>query len=365
MDVREFYQLTLTERGFTADPAQARAVERLQQAYEEWGEFRAHQASPVRRLFQRPTVPKGVYLWGGVGRGKSFLMDGFYGVVSVRRKTRVHFHEFMRMVHAELDRLKGMSDPLDEVARNIAEQYRLICFDEFHISDIADAMILHNLLRVLFDHGVSFVMTSNYAPEALYPDGLHRDRMLPAIALLKEHMDVLHLDGPSDYRQLALEQVDAYHVPADATAEAALEAAFERIAEAADEQPVLQIQSRAISCLRRAGGVIWFDFATLCGGPRSQNDYLEIASRFHTVLLSGVPQMTPAMSSPARRFVWLTDVLYDRKIKLLISADVLPDQLYPEGILANEFLRTASRLREMQTRQYMEVSRTPGLQATG
>lgn len=365
MDVREFYQLTLSERGFTVDAAQARAVERLQQAYEEWAEFRVHQASPVRRLFQRPVVPKGVYLWGGVGRGKSFLMDGFYGLVPIRRKTRVHFHEFMRMVHAELDRLKGMSDPLDAVARNIAEQYRLICFDEFHISDIADAMILHNLLRELFDHGVSFVMTSNYAPDALYPDGLHRDRMLPAIALLKEHMDVLHLDGPSDYRQLALEQVDAYHVPADAAADTALEAAFERIAEAADEQAVLQIQSRTIGCRRRAGGVIWFDFATLCGGPRSQNDYLEIASRFHTVLLSGVPQMTPAMSSPARRFVWLVDVLYDRKTKLLLSADVLPDLLYPEGILANEFLRTASRLREMQTRQYMEASRMPGLQATG
>ncbi len=365
MDVREFYQLTLTERGFTADSAQARAVERLQQAYEEWVEFRAHQASPVRRLFHRPVVPKGIYLWGGVGRGKSFLMDGFHAVVPVRRKTRVHFHEFMRMVHAELDRLKGKADPLEEVARNTAEQYRLICFDEFHISDIADAMILHNLLRALFDHGVSFVMTSNYAPDALYPDGLHRDRMLPAIALLKEHMDVLHLDGPSDYRQLALEQVDAYHVPADAAAESALEAAFERIAEAADEQPVLQIQSRAIRCRRRAGGVIWFDFATLCGGPRSQNDYLEIASRFHTVLLSSVPQMTPAMASQARRFLWLIDVLYDRKTKLLISADVLPDLLYPEGILANEFLRSASRLREMQTRQYMESSRDPGLQATG
>lgn len=365
MDVRDFYRLTLAERGFTADPAQARAVERLQQAYEAWVSFRAQQSSPVRRLFQRPAVPRGVYLWGGVGRGKSFLMDGFYAVAPVQRKTRVHFHEFMRMVHAELDRLKGVADPLQEVARQTAERYRLICFDEFHIGDIADAMILHNLLRGLFEHGVSFVMTSNYAPDELYPDGLHRDRLLPAIALLKEHMDVLHLDGGIDYRQLALEQVDAYHVPADAAAEAALAAAFERIAEAADEQPVLQIQSRAIRCRRRAGGVIWFDFATLCGGPRSQNDYLEIASRFHTVLLSGVPQMTPAMASQARRFVWLVDVLYDRKTKLLLSADVLPDQLYPEGILANEFLRTASRIKEMQSRQYMEASRRPGLQATG
>ncbi len=185
MNVQEYYVHELNARGFTSDPAQQMAVDRLQQAYDDWVAYKAQRSSAFKRLINRPTVPKGVYMWGGVGRGKSFLMDSFYSVVPVVRKTRLHFHEFMRAVHGQLDELKGVADPLDEVAKRIAKKYRLICFDEFHVSDIADAMILYNLLKALFDNGVSFVMTSNYEPSTLYPDGLHRDRMLPTIALLQ------------------------------------------------------------------------------------------------------------------------------------------------------------------------------------
>lgn len=357
MNVREFYEHALAQRGYKSDEAQLRAVVRLQQAYDDWHGYKSQRSSKLKRLINRPEVPRGVYMWGGVGRGKSFLMDSFYSVVPVVRKTRLHFHEFMRGVHRQLDDLKGVADPLDEVARRIAKKYRLICFDEFHVSDIADAMILYNLLKALFDNRVSFVMTSNYMPDALYPDGLHRDRMLPAIALLKEKLDVLNVDAGLDYRKRALEQVEAYHTPLGAAADHALRNAFANIAETTEEDPRIHIEAREIRALRRAGGVIWFDFATLCGGPRSQNDYLEIASRFHTVILSSVPCMSAAMSSEARRFTWLIDVLYDHKVKLLMSAEVEPDKLYTEGTLSNEFHRTVSRIIEMQSAEYMQSDR--------
>ena len=357
MTVLEFYEHALTQRGFVADAAQRAAVIRLQRAYDEWVAFKARRSSTFKRLINRPDVPRGIYLWGGVGRGKSFLMDSFYSVVPVVRKTRVHFHEFMRDVHRQLDGLKNLADPLDEVAVQIAKKFRLICFDEFHVSDIADAMILYNLLKALFDHGVSFVMTSNYRPDDLYPEGLHRDRMLPTIALLVEHLDVLNVDAGNDYRKRALEQLAVYHTPSNAAANKALRDAFARVAESADEDPRVRIEAREIRALRRAGGAIWFDFATLCGGPRSQNDYLEIANRFHTVVLSDIPVMSAAMSSEARRFTWLIDVFYDHKIKLLMSAAAAPDQLYTQGMLANEFHRTVSRIIEMQSREYMEAPR--------
>jgi len=357
MNVQEFYQHSLAQRGYQSDAAQQRAVDRLQRAYEEWVTFKAQRSSTFKRLINRPDVPKGVYLWGGVGRGKSFLMDSFYSVVPLVRKTRVHFHEFMRDVHRQLDELKGVADPLDEVARRIAKKYRLICFDEFHVSDIADAMILYNLLGALFANGVSFVMTSNYDPDLLYPDGLHRDRMLPTIALLKDKLDVLNVDAGVDYRKRALEQVESYYTPLGAASDQALRTAYAKIAETADEDPRVHIEEREIRALRRAGGIIWFDFATLCGGPRSQNDYLELASRFHTVVLSGIPAMSVSQSSEARRFTWLIDVFYDHKVKLLMSAEVPPEQLYTEGVLSNEFHRTVSRIIEMQSREYMDAER--------
>lgn len=361
MNVQKYYEHALLTRGFKADDAQRCAVDRLQRAYDEWVAFKSQRSSKFKRLINRPDVPRGIYMWGGVGRGKSFLMDSFYLVVPVVRKTRIHFHEFMRSVHRQLDELKGVSDPLNEVARRIAKKYRLICFDEFHVSDIADAMILYNLLTALFENGVTFVMTSNYAPDTLYPDGLHRDRMLPTIALLKSRLDVMNVDAGLDYRKRALEQVESYHTPLGAEADRALRHAFTSVAETADEDTHIHIEAREIKALRRAGGVVWFDFATLCGGPRSQNDYLEIASRFHTVILSGIPCLSASMSSEARRFTWLIDVFYDNKVKLIMSAEVEPEALYTQGTLSNEFHRTVSRIVEMQSREYMQSERRAAL----
>ncbi|MFC7296848.1 cell division protein ZapE [Herminiimonas aquatilis] len=357
MNVQEFYDQALSERGFKADEAQRVAVIQLQRTYDEWVDYKAQRANAFMRFLKPPEIPRGVYMWGGVGRGKSFLMDSFYSVVPVVRKTRVHFHEFMRSVHRELDELKMIANPLDEVARRLAKKYRLICFDEFHVTDIADAMILYNLFKALFHNGVSFIITSNFEPDTLYPDGLHRDRMLPTIALLKEKLDILNVDGGNDYRKRALTQVHAYHTPLGAQADEALRNAFARIAETSDENPLINVEGRQLRALRRAGGVIWFDFATLCGGPRSQNDYLEIASRFHTLVLSDMPAMSVGMSSEARRFIWLIDVLYDHKIKLLMSAAVEMNKLYTDGALLMEFQRTVSRLIEMQSTEYMEAER--------
>ncbi len=355
MNVVEFYQHALDERGFTADEAQFRAVERLQAAFDEWVAYKSRRTNKLMRLINPPEVPRGVYMWGGVGRGKSFLMDSFYSVVPIQRKTRIHFHEFMRGIHQQLDELKGVANPLDIVAQKVAKKYRLICFDEFHISDVADAMIMYNLLSALFANGVSFIMTSNYQPDTLYPDGLHRDRLLPTIKLLKERLDVMNVDSGNDYRKRSLEQAQVYLTPLNANTAAALRKTYTSIAETADQEPVLRIESREIRALRRAGSIIWFDFATLCGGPRSQNDYLEIASQFHTVILSDIPRMSASMSSEARRFTWLIDVFYDHKIKLFMSAQVPAEELYTEGTLSNEFHRTVSRIIEMQSQDYLDT----------
>jgi cell division protein ZapE len=284
-------------------------------------------------------------------------MDGFYAVAPVRRKTRIHFHEFMRAVHLELGELKGISDPLDEAARRVAQRYRLICFDEFHVSDIADAMILYRLFKPLFALGTVFVMTSNYHPRDLYPDGLQRERVLPALTLLEERLDVVSIDGAVDYRRRMLETVHAYITPLGAASDALLAQAFRALAHGPEEDPLLLIETREVRCLRRAGGVVWFDFATLCGGPRSQNDYLELAQQFHTVILAGVPRLSAGMPSEARRFTWLVDVLYDHRVKLIMSAEVEPEELYTAGALANEFQRTVSRIREMQTSEYLRAQR--------
>ena len=353
MNVRDVFDAHLAARGYRADASQRAALDRLQRLDDDWRAYKAQRSNALKKLIARPPVPRGVYLWGGVGRGKSFLMDAFFAAVPVLRKTRLHFHEFMRSVHRELDEVKGTPEPLDEVARRIARRHRLICFDEFHVSDIADAMILYRLLDRLFELNVGLVMTSNYAPDDLYPDGLHRDRLLPAIALLKERLDVVHVDGGIDYRQRAMEQIDAYLTPWGPEAEAALATAFDRVAEADDDDPVLEIESRRIRARRRAGGVVWFDFSVLCGGPRSHADYLELAARFHTVLLSNIPCMSAGQASEARRFTWLVDVLYDHRVKLLASAESPPDGLYTAGVLSNEFARTASRLAEMQSREYL------------
>ena len=296
-------------------------------------------------------------MYGGVGRGKSFLMDCFFNAVPIRRKVRLHFHEFMREVHRELAGLQGTVNPLDVLGRRMSHRYKLICFDEFHVADITDAMILYRLLQSLFDNGVGFVTTSNFKPDDLYPGGLHRDRILPAIALLNQRLEVINVDHGVDYRRRTMEQARLYHTPLGPEVDAEMAATFDRLAESRDEEPVLQIESRQIRVLRRAGGVVWFDFKQLCGGPRSQNDYLELAQQFHTVMLSNVPHMPVSMASPARRFTWLVDVLYDRRVKLIVSAAVPPEELYTEGPLVHEFPRTVSRLNEMQSSEYLALER--------
>jgi cell division protein ZapE len=357
MSVQENYQKELQTRGFQSDPAQLRAIAALERCAQEWAQYKEKRSNSLKKLINRPPIPRGVYMFGGVGRGKSFLMDCFYEAVPIKRKTRLHFHEFMREVHRELRELQGTVNPLDVLGKQISQKYKLICFDEFHVADITDAMILHRLLDALFDNGVGFVTTSNFKPDDLYPDGLHRDRILPAIALLNKALEVINVDNGTDYRRRTLEQVELYHTPLDAKAEAAMTETFNRLAECQDESPELRIESRTISARRRAGGVVWFDFKTLCGGPRSQNDYLEIASQFHTVMLSDVPHMPVNRASEARRFTWLVDVLYDRRVKLILSAQVPPEQLYTEGPLAHEFPRTVSRLNEMQSAEFLALER--------
>jgi cell division protein ZapE len=343
----------LAARGTMLDHAQMAALDRLRELARDLHAFRAARRSTLKKLFMPPDVPRGVYLWGGVGRGKSFLMDAFYATVGIRRKTRVHFHAFMRDVHEELAALRHEEDPLARVAARIAERWRLVCFDEFHVSDIADAMILGRLFAALFERGVVFVMTSNYPPAGLWPNGLQRERFLPAIALLERMLDVLEVDAGIDYRLRALEQVRSYHTPLDAAAEAALAAAFEKMRSGPDEPTKLAIEGRTIPARKVAGSAAWFDFAALCEGPRSQRDYLEIARSFAVVLLSGVPQFGPATGDAARRFTWLVDILYDHRVKLVLSAAIAPERLYREGPQAREFARTASRLFEMQSHDYM------------
>ena len=357
MSVTGAYQRLLAERGYHSDPAQLRAVAALQRCYDEWVDYKARRSNAITKLLRHPPIPRGVYMVGGVGRGKSFLMDCFFNEVPLLRKTRLHFHEFMREVHRELQDLKGTADPLDELGRRIARRFRLICFDEFHIADVTDAMILHRLLAALFANRVSIVTTSNFHPDDLYPNGLHRDRILPAIELLKEKLEIVEVDNGVDYRRLTFAQVRLYHTPLGPAADAAMEQAFDSLAEVREDDPVLHIEHREIRSRRRAGGVVWFDFAQLCGGPRSQNDYLEIASRFHTLLLSNVPEMSPRLASEARRFTWLIDVLYDRRVKLIMSAAVPPEKLYTEGPLAHEFPRTVSRLNEMRSAAFLDLER--------
>jgi cell division protein ZapE len=362
-DVVELYEENLQRRGFVTDSSQWRAVERLQQLYEEWSAYKKRRDTALKRLLVKPPLPKGVYLWGPVGRGKSFLMDAFYLCVPLVRKRRVHFHPFMREIHRELDELKGTEDPIAEVAAQTARRYRLICFDEFHVSDIADAMILGRFLEKVMDLGVEFVMTSNYHPDQLYPGGLQRERFLPAIELLKSRLDVVCVDSGTDYRRLKMEKLKVYHVRSDEP----LARIFEELKDVEEERQPLHVEGRSIPYRKRAGGLVWFDFQVLCGGPRSYADYVELAKRFHTVIVSGVPRLSAKQSDAARRFTWLVDIFYDDRIKLIVSAEAQPEELFVEGESAAEFQRTVSRLHEMQSAEYrlLPVRRVAGGSALG
>jgi len=290
-----------------------------------------------------------------VGRGKSFLMDSFYLCVPLVRKRRVHFHHFMREIHREMNELKSVADPIAEVATRTAKRYRLICFDEFHVSDIADAMILGRFLEQVLERGVVFCMTSNYPPDGLYPNGLQRERFLPAIGLLRARLDVLEVDNGTDYRRRKMERMRVYHVGPGA--EAALAHFFAELRDTEEEKQPLDVEGRRIAYRRRAGGLVWFDFQALCGGPRSYADYVDLAQRFHTVMLSGVPRMSPKSADAARRFTWLVDVFYDERVNLVVGAEALPEALFAAGEHSAEFQRTVSRLHEMQSRDYLAQER--------
>lgn len=359
MDVTENFRKLSRARSLVPDASQMAALGYLQRCYDGWNAYEANIASPLRRFLTHSEPPKGIYLWGSVGRGKTLLMDCFYAVAPVRKKTRLHFHEFMHDVHLSLEDLRGQPDPLDALARRLSSLYHLICLDEFHVSDIADAMILYRLLSTLFERHVQIVATSNYFPDDLYPDGLNRDRFLPAIALIKDKLEIVEVDAGVDYRGRTMARMKTYLFPVSYEVEAELKASFEALAGGADESPVLNIERRELKALRRANGVVWFDFGTLCDSPRSQNDYLALAARFKTVMVSGVPQMTAQNEAAARRFTWLVDVLYDHNVKLILSAAVAPDELYPSGLLASEFTRTVSRLNEMQSVSYLQSARRP------
>lgn len=360
----ERYRLDLQRADFFSDEDQAAAVGKLQDLFEC---LIARQASEDGsfwgRLFrQRQVQPlKGLYFWGGVGRGKTYLMDMFYESLPFKKKMRVHFHRFMRRVHKDMKRYAGHKNPLDRVAAGLADEASVICFDEFFVSDITDAMILATLMEALFARGVALVATSNIVPDQLYKDGLQRQRFLPAIELIKRHCEVVNVDGGIDYRLRALTRVDLYHWPLGAAADAAMIGIFHRLAPSIDEvreNVSLEVEGRDIAVRAIAEDVVWFEFAALCDGPRSQNDYIELAREFHAVLISSVP-MLDGRDDQARRFINLVDEFYDRGVKLAIAAEVPLAQLYRAGRLAFEFLRTESRLLEMQSHEYLSRPRVP------
>lgn len=351
--VRKAFNTKLAERNSVADPEQLKAVERLQALYDQLLALKAARRNRLRKLFIHPDLPRGVWLWGGVGRGKSFLMDCFFDAVPYQRKRRVHFHAFMREVHQALKTYHSESDPLAKVAADIARDTRLMCFDEFHVSDIADAMILGRLMKALFDGGVVFCITSNYPPDGLYPNGLQRQNFLPTIQLLNQMLDVLKIDAGIDYRLRTLAQENIFLVEDAELANKALQRMFHLLAGGEGNTQDITLVNRDLPVVRRAQGIIWFDFAVLCAGPRSQNDYLALAEEYHTVMLSNVPKMTPDDSSSARRFTWLVDVLYDHRVKLIISAACPAELLYTQGPQASEFVRTVSRLIEMRSHEYL------------
>lgn len=341
------------QEGFEPDPAQASAVEHLQSLHQALIAFKQRPRGLISRTLtpQRHQPPRGLYLHGGVGRGKSALMDAFYAGLPYRRKRRMHFHPFMREVHAALNHYahSHTADPLVAVAQDLAKTTRVLCFDEFHVSDIADAMILGRLLEQLFSLGVVLVLTSNYPPSQLYPDGLQRERFLPAIALLEKNLDVLCVDGGIDHRMRSLDQERVFFMPLDLAAEQGLSLLYQHATGKTPDTATLTVLGRELTVKAVSEGAVWFDFAILCGGARSQMDYLYLAERYPLLVLSGVPRMGPDQAAAARRFTWLVDIFYDHHVPIALSAEVALNELYPHGTLSGEFVRTVSRLEEMQS----------------
>ena len=361
----ERYQADLKRPDFFHDAAQENAVRHLQRLYDDLVHGGQQDAGLLGKLFGRkkPQGPiKGIYFWGGVGRGKTYLVDTFFDALPFKQKMRTHFHRFMKRVHEEMKTLKGEKNPLTIIARRFADEARVICFDEFFVSDITDAMILATLLEELFKNGVSLVATSNIVPDGLYRDGLQRARFLPAIALLKEHTEIVNVDSGIDYRLRALEQAELYHFPLDAEAEESLSRSFQSLLTEnchVVENEVLLIENREIRARKTANDVAWFEFRELCDGPRSQNDYIELGKIYGAVLLANVEQMNVTKDDIARRFINLVDEFYDRNVKLIISAEVELKDLYTGGRLEFEFQRTLSRLLEMQSHEFLSRPHKP------
>ncbi|MEZ5484525.1 MAG: cell division protein ZapE [Lysobacteraceae bacterium] len=343
-----------------ADPAQKQALASLDRIHDEL--MTAKPAGFLGRLFGRGAMPaRGLYLWGSVGRGKTFLIDLCYEQLPINGKRRVHFHRFMGEVHARLAELGEVSDPLDRVAGEWAEDLRLLCLDEFFVTDIGDAMILSRLLQALFKRDVCLLTTSNIEPDGLYRDGLQRARFLPAIELLKKHCEIVHLDSPVDYRLRTLSQAPVYVHPHDAAAEAELRGHYQRLTAdyCHEDGESLEINGRDIPVRDHDEGVAWFNFGALCDGPRAVADYIEIARDFHTVLVSNIPVFDGNDDDRFRRFVHLVDELYDRRVNLIVSAAGVPTALYRGERLRLEFERCSSRLIEMQSRDYLASEHLP------
>lgn len=361
----QHYQQDLTRDEFSEDPAQEQAVRSLQRVFDEIM-LTNSKPSPMKKIFSllgaKPQSVQGLYLWGGVGRGKTYLMDTFYDALPGDRKLRAHFHRFMHQVHIDLDNLKGQRDPLLIIAKQMAKKYQVICFDEFFVSDITDAMLLGTLFQALFKEGVALVATSNIIPDELYRNGLQRVRFLPAIALINKHCQILNVDSGIDYRLRTLEQAEIYHFPLDAQADTNLLSYFEKLApESEVSSDDIDIDGRNISIRKQAQGVLLLDFLALCDGPRSQRDYMELACLYHTVLLSGVQQMgiKETGDDVARRFLAMVDEFYERNVKLIISAEVSLEDIYTQGLLSFEFKRCRSRLTEMQSHDYLALEHLP------
>lgn len=358
------YRRALARHGYAPDASQAAAVERLEalrRSLERAERDARGLRGRLRARFGGTTrdAVRGAYLWGGVGRGKTFLMDLFHASLGVPAR-RTHFHRFMQEVHGRLRELRELPDPLRRAASDVASGCRVLCFDELYVTDVADAMILAGLFEAMIRAGVTLVITSNAAPRELYRDGLQRQRFVPAIELIERHTEVIHLDGGTDYRLRQLERAPLYISTRTYDADRLLAQRFEAIAgEPGEEGGSLEIEGREIPVRRRHAGVIWFDFDALCAGPRSQADYIEIARSFHTVVISGVPRFDAARDDEARRFISLVDEFYDRGVKLVVSAEGPPASLYGGERLAFEFERTASRLTEMQTHAYLGRAHRP------
>ncbi len=358
MKIREAYEESLHREGHVRDPAQLDVIARLEDLQARIAAQEPRRGG-LRTMFFRsgPREPvKGLYIWGGVGRGKTFLMDLFFEHLDIEQKRRIHFHRMMHDVHERLKTLSFVADPVDKVATSIALETRVLCFDEFFVSDIGDAMILGRLLEGLFKRGVILVATSNSKPEDLYRDGLQRQRFHHAIDLLNEHTEVVHMDGGDDYRLRLLQQAGTYLCPVDDAAFERLSFFFDESASSRIEDDVdLDINGRPIRALRCARGVAWFRFADICDGPRSQNDYIEIARWYPSVIVSGVPRFDKLREDQARRFIALVDEFYDRRVKLILSADADLQDLYAGTRLSFEFDRTISRLVEMQSTAYLAL----------